>query len=206
MYVKKPVINNVYDSQILLAINTKECIVKEIANITKSQKLTIRRQIQRDLLKNYLNEKTLDKRGKTIYSIRWEGITHDFLEYLKRLIKEKNFSKEEIQKINKEMIYMQDNQYLILILKIMFKEFFKFYTSNHTSITLEDLFKETIASLGSKLNPDNLKPKVFMDLKERKDFREFLNLTHFLKTHFSPRIELDNLFYTELENFTKKNK
>ena len=57
MYVKKPVAENVYDSQILITINTEELTIKQVCDKINSHKPTIRRQIQQDLLKDYLIHK-----------------------------------------------------------------------------------------------------------------------------------------------------
>lgn len=200
MYVKKPVIQNVYDSKILIAIGTNEFIVKQIAKITHSHKPTIRRQIKEDLLKEYLHEKILDDRGKTIYSIKWNKIVEDFLNYLKKIAKEKKLSKTELLEIETKIKPMKNNKYLIVILQIMFKEFSKIYLSNDFQITLEDLFKEMINSLSKNLNPNVINPKVYMDLKEEKEFNDFLVFNNILEKYFSSiNINIANLFYLELE-------
>jgi len=201
MYVKKPVIENVYDSKILLAIGTNEIIVKQISEITGTHKPTIRRQIKEDLLKDYLNEKTLDERGKTIYSIKWKQIVEDFLNYLKKLSKEKKLSKKEMEDLESKLNPMKKNKYLVLVLQIMFKEFSRIYLSHNLPITLEELFKEMIVSLGENLNPDVIRPKVYMELKEEKEFSDFLTFNYFLETYFSTmKINMADLFYMELDN------
>jgi hypothetical protein len=200
MYVKKPVIENVYDSKILLAISTNELIVKQISKITSTHKPTIRRQIKEDLLEEYLKEEILDDRGKTAYSIRWKKIVEDFLNYLKKLSKEKKLSKKEIEEMETKLKPMKNNKYLILVLQIMFREFSRIYLSHNIPITIEELFKEMIVSLGENLNPNTIRPKVYMDLKEEKEFSDFLFFNYFLETYFSTmKINIADLFYLELE-------
>jgi hypothetical protein len=200
MYVKKPVIENVYDSKILLAIGTNEVIVKQISKITGTHKPTIRRQIKEDLLEEYLKEEILDDRGKTTYSIRWNKIVEDFLNYLKKISKEKKLSKKEIEEMETKLKPMKNNKYLILVLQIMFREFSRIYLSHNIPITIEELFKEMIVSLGENLNPNTIRPKVYMDLKEEKEFSDFLFFNYFLETYFSTmKINIADLFYLELE-------
>jgi hypothetical protein len=82
----------------------------------------------------------------------------------------------------------------------MFKEFSKIYLPNDFQITLEDLFKEMINSLSKNLNPNVIKPKVYMDLKEEKDFNDFLIFNNLLEKYFSSTsINIANLFYLGLE-------
>lgn len=200
MYVKKPVIENVYDSKILLAIGTNEFIVKQISKITGTHKPTIRRQIKEDLLEDYLHEKTLDKRGKTIYSIKWNRIVEDFLSYLKKLSKERKLSKKETEDMESKLKPMKNNKYLKIVLQLMFKEFSRIYLSHDLPITLEELFKEMIVSLGESLNPDVIRPKFYMELKEEKEFNDFIIFNYFLETYFSTmKIGMADLFYMELE-------
>ena len=207
MYVKKPVIENVYDSKILLAISTNELVVREISRITGTHKPTIRRQIKEDLLKAYLHEEKglgkkgkPDKRGKTKYSIKWNKISEDFLSYLRRLSKDRKLSKKEIEEIEIKIKPMNDNKYLILILQIMFKEFSKIYLPHNLPITLKELFNETIVGLGKNLNADVIKPKLYMGLKEEKQFSDFLIFNSLLEKYFSSmKINIAELFYSELE-------
>jgi hypothetical protein len=200
MYVKKPVAENVYDSQILITLNTEELTIKQVCDKINSHKPTIRRQIQQDLLKDYLSHKKIDKRGKTTYTIKWNKIVEDFLDYLKKLSKEKEFTKEEYNNLLQKIKPLEKNPYLILILQLMFKEYFKIYIKNKIPLTLEDLFKETILSLGEKLNPNSIKPTFFMKYKNENSFNDFMDFTYFLENYFSSqKIDLDDLFYMELE-------
>jgi len=200
MYLKKPVISNAYDFRILLAINTEEMIVKDIVKKVGSYKHTIRRQIKTDLKKDFLIEKVVDKRKKTIYSIRWEKIVEEFLRYIKKTIQEKELSKELKEEFSKQIISIKQNKFLILALKIMFKEFSKVYIKGDLTQTLEDLFKETIVNLSEKLSPDNIKHNIFIKLKDNKEFTDFIKFNNLLGSLISPnKINLDNVFYEELE-------
>jgi len=200
MYVKKPVINSLYDSQILIALNNEELTVKQICDKINTHKQTVRRQIKEDLLKTYLDEKVTDKRGKTIHSIKWNKIVSDFFEYLNELAKEKNLTKEDRKLINDKTKNMGNNKFIILTLQIMFREYFRVYVKKNLPITLADLFKETIIEAGVKLNPDQIKHAIKARFGKDGEFENFMDLTYLFQTFFaSERIPLDDLFYNQLE-------
>lgn len=200
MYIKKPVAKSLYDSQILIAVNNEELTIKQICEKVGSHKQTVRRQIKEDLLKIYLDEKITDKRGTTVYSVKWNRIVSDFFNYLNELAKEKKLSKEENKKLNDKIKIMSNNKFITLSLKVMFREYFRIYVKKSLPVTLEELFKETILELATKLNPDMIRHGVKMDFGRDKDFKEFMDLTYLLHSFFaSERIPLDDLFYSELD-------
>lgn len=202
MYVKKPVINNHYDSQILIALGEEKLTIKQICDKTHSHKQTVRRQIKEDLLKEkYLDEEVADKRGKTVHAINWTRIVSDFLDYLVDLAKKKKIEKEEFKKIVEKTKIMSNNKFLVTIFKIMFRKYTIIYLKKEIPITLEDLFREIILQLGIELNPRKMRYEAKMKFEKDKEFKDFLDLTYLLETYFSSEgIPLEILFYKELEN------
>lgn len=204
MYIKKPVISNYYDSQILIALGDEKLTIKQICDKTSAHKQSVRRQIKEDLLKErYLDEEVADKRGKTVYAINWSRVISDFLDYLVNLAKKKKIEEKEFKKIVDKTKIMSNNKFLVTVFKIMFKKYTEVYLKREIQITLEDLFREIILQLGIELSPEKIRYEVRIRFEKDKEFKDFLDFTYFLETFFSSEGRpLVASFYKELENIS----
>jgi len=197
MKKRLPILNNEIYSKILFLINDKEVYASQIASALGKTQATTQRQLVILAEKNYLNFKQHPEKKKNIrlFSVNWEKIIEDFLNFLKdrkkRLIieSEKTWD-DKIREIllykgegsinlldNKDLINLyKNNSYLLILFKESFKQMIQY-----EEITLRDVFDKFVKlALRPLKNWSGL--RLGEKIKVTKEQREKLDLKH-LKGH-----------------------
>lgn len=186
MVTIRKVVDNPYLSRILYLISSGINVNKEIGDYLKLYPSGVNQQIKKILKEDYLTCKQGNIRNKKIYSIKWEKITSEFLDYFRKELRKAGVKEHKEETKLFERLIKND------ILIFLFKDLFK--SLNNSKHSLKYIFNNyLISGSSSTLARIYKKENAKYHTGEAHDFHQMLllcvHVQHYYGINWDPQID-----------------